>query len=90
MATSTQPSATVSSKYVEGTTVYDLHGKKIGKISHLVIQKSSGRVLWVVVNVSDFVGIGHSHRQVPWSGLHYDTHLNGYRIDPSASETHLR
>src|ERR1051325_5038792 len=30
MATPTKPSATISSEDVEGTAVYDLHGKKIG------------------------------------------------------------
>ena len=71
---------------MEGTAVYDLDGKKIGKIRHLVVEKSSGRVLWVVINVTGFLGLGHSHRQAPWSSLHYDTHLSAYRADAAALE----
>jgi len=35
----------VSSEDVEGVTVYDAAGRKIGEVDHLVIEKTSGKVL---------------------------------------------
>jgi hypothetical protein len=71
----------VSSEGVEGATVYDGVGRKIGKIDHLVIEKITGKVLYAVVNVMGFLGLGHCHREIPWAALHYDTRLNGFRTD---------
>src|SRR5262245_51577958 len=44
----------VSSAAVEGVTVYDGVGRKIGQVDHLIIEKTT-KVLGVVVNVSGFV-----------------------------------
>ena len=44
----------VSSEDVEGVTVYDAVGKKIGDVDHLIIEKTTGKVLGVVVNVKRF------------------------------------
>jgi sporulation protein YlmC with PRC-barrel domain len=64
-----------------GVAVYDGVGRKIGQVDHLVIEKTTGKVLGVVVNVSGFVGLCHSHREIPWSELHYDPELKGLRAD---------
>jgi len=71
----------VSSAAVEGVTVYDEVGRKIGQVDHLIIEKTTGKVLGVVVNVSGFAGLGHSHCEIPWSALHYDPVLKGFRAD---------
>ena len=71
----------VSSAAVEGVYVYDGVGRKIGQVDHLVIEKTTGKVLGVVVNVSGFVELGHSRREIPWSALHYDAELKGFRAD---------
>ena len=34
----------ISSEDVEGTNVYDLKGKKVGEVDHLMIDKVSSRV----------------------------------------------
>ena len=68
----------ISSEDVEGTNVYDLSGKKIGEIDHLMIDKVSGRVTYAVMSFGGFVGLGHSHYPIPWGALKYDTNLNGY------------
>ena len=81
MASSRAHARNVSTEDVEGAIVFDGVGKKIGKIDHLVIEKMTGRVLYAVVNVMGFLGLGHSHRQILWAALHYDTRLNGFRAD---------
>ena len=68
----------ISSEDVEGTNVYDLSGKKIGEIDHLIIDKLSGRVTYAVMSFGGFIGLGHSHYPIPWAALKYDTKLNGY------------
>ena len=70
--------ALISSEDVEGTNVYDMKGKSIGEIDHLMIDKVSGRVTYAVMSFGGFLGLGHSHYPVPWGALKYDTKLNGY------------
>ena len=78
----------ISSEDVEGTDVYDLKGKKIGEIDHLMIDKLSGRVTYAVMSFGGFIGLGHSHYPIPWGALKYDTKLNGYVT--GITEKHLK
>lgn len=68
--------------------VYDLQGNKVGRIDHLMIDKASGQVTCAVMTVIGFFGIGHSHREVPWTALSYSTKLHGFQVTmpPDASE----
>jgi uncharacterized protein YrrD len=54
METSRPHARNVSSGDVEGATVYDGLGKKIGKIDHLIIAKTTGKVLSAIANVMGF------------------------------------
>ena len=80
MASKMTSSPIVSTEDVEGTPVYDLHGRKVGKVDHLKIEKASGRVVFAVINLAGFFGIGHSHREVPWNALIYSKKLHGYQL----------
>ena len=77
-ATAHPDHALISSQDVQGTNVYDLAATKIGGIDHLMIEKTSGRVTYAVMNFGGFLGLGHSHYPVPWGALKYDTRLGGY------------
>jgi hypothetical protein len=66
---------------VEGTGVYDATGKRIGTIQQLLIEKVSGRVLYVDMTFGGFLGLGAHHHTIPWEKLTYDTGLGGYRTD---------
>jgi sporulation protein YlmC with PRC-barrel domain len=70
----------ISSEDVEGTNIHDAHGKKVGKVDHLMIERASGRVAYVVASGAGFLGLGHSHFKVPWDTLKYSTRLNGFEI----------
>ena len=78
----------ISSEDVEGTDVYDLKGKKIGEVDHLMIDKLSGRVTYAVMSFGGFLGLGHSHYPLPWGALKYDPRCNGF--ETGVSETQLR
>jgi sporulation protein YlmC with PRC-barrel domain len=71
----------IESSRVEGTPVYDPYGKRIGTIHHLIIEKVSGRVVYVVMTFGGFLGIKTHAHTIPWEKLTYDTRLGGYRTD---------
>ena len=71
----------IESDRVEGTAVFDPQGVQIGTIRRLLIEKVSGRVLYVDVTFGGFLGIGVHHHTIPWDKLSYDKELEGYRTD---------
>jgi sporulation protein YlmC with PRC-barrel domain len=76
----------IESSRVEGTAVYDPAGKRIGTIQQLLIEKVSGRVLYVDMTFGGFLGLGTHHYTIPWEKLAYDTRLGGYRTDITAEQ----
>jgi hypothetical protein len=73
-------SSLIASDRVDGTAVYDAEGKRIGKVEHLVIDKSGGRVIYAVLSFGGFLGIGANHYPIPWQMLDFDEKLDGYRV----------
>lgn len=78
----------ISSERVEGTSVFDRKGEKVGKIDHLMINKKTGHVIYAVMSFGGFLGLGHNHYPLPWSALTYDPTIEGYRTE--VSEKQLR
>ncbi|SED17428.1 PRC-barrel domain-containing protein [Bradyrhizobium erythrophlei] len=74
-------SSLIASDRVQGTAVYDAHGKRIGKLERLVIDRASGRVVYAVLSFGGFLGIGADHYPIPWPMLDYDEKLGGYLVD---------
>lgn len=68
----------ISSDDVEGTKVYDVEGNAIGSIDRLMIDQTSGRVVYALVNFGGVLTAGHNHYPLPWSALRYDTEANSY------------
>ena len=79
----TRPSSksVIESDRVEGTAVYDPHDNHIGTIKRLIIEKVSGRVLYVDITFGGFLGLGTHHHTIPWEKLAYEPSLGGYRTD---------
>jgi sporulation protein YlmC with PRC-barrel domain len=73
-------SSLIASDRVTGTAVYDAQGKRIGRVEHLVIDKSGGRVIYAVLSFGGFLGIGANHYPIPWQMLDFDEKLDGYRV----------
>ena len=71
----------IESDRVAGTPVLDSSGNQIGTIKRLLIEKVSGRVLYVDVTFGGFLGIGVHHLTIPWNNLSYDREYSGYRTD---------
>jgi hypothetical protein len=75
------PHLIIESDRVEGTAVFDSKYEQIGTIKRLLIEKVSGRVLYVDATFGGFLGIGSHHVTIPWEKLTYDKELEGYRTD---------
>jgi len=71
----------IASDRVEGTTVYNRQGDKLGHISNFMVDKVSGHVRYAVLSFGGFLGIGNDHYPLPWSMLAYDTHKGGYVVE---------
>ena len=82
MATEARETADlIGSDKVEGTTVYDAKGEKMGSIARVMIEKRSGQVAYAVLSFGGFLGIGSDYYPIPWASLNYDTSLGGYRTN---------
>ena len=68
----------ISSEDVKGTRVYATDGTPVGDVGHLLIDKVSDRVAYVIVHFGGFLGLGHSYFPVPWPAPKYDVKLAGY------------
>lgn len=71
----------IASDRVEGTTVYNRQGEKLGRISNFMVDKQSGQVRYAVLSFGGFMGIGNDHYPLPWSMLDYDTQKGGYVVE---------
>lgn len=80
--------ALISSAKIQGGNVYRLNGEKIGRIEHMMIDKVSGRIAYVVVSAGGFMGQGHDYYPLPWCLFTYNDRLGGYEFD--VSDEHLK
>jgi len=70
----------ISSDRVEGTSVYNAAGDKLGSIDDLMIDKVSGQVRYAVMEFGGFLGMGTDRYPIPWDMLKYDTRQEGYVV----------
>jgi sporulation protein YlmC with PRC-barrel domain len=70
----------ISSEKVEGTTVYNPMGDKLGSIDDLMIDKVSGQVQYAVLKFGGFMGVGSDRYPIPWRALKYSTDKDGYIV----------
>jgi sporulation protein YlmC with PRC-barrel domain len=71
----------IASDRVEGTTVYNRAGEKLGRISNFMVDKRSGQVRYAALSFGGFLGMGNEHYPLPWSMLDYDVDKGGYVVD---------
>lgn len=70
----------IASDKVEGTSVFDCKGDKIGTTRKVMIGKMDGQVRYVVMGCGGLFGMGEDDFPLPWDGLTYDTKLDGYKL----------
>ncbi len=77
---STSTHDVISSDRVEGTSVYNTAGDKLGSIDDLMIDKRSGQVRYAALEFGGFLGMGTDRYPLPWSMLKYDVEKGGYVV----------
>jgi sporulation protein YlmC with PRC-barrel domain len=70
----------IASDKVEGTRVYNTQGERLGSIRNFMVNKTSGRVEYAVLEFGGVLGIGSEFYPLPWDLLTYDEKLGGYAI----------
>lgn len=86
MDTDTTTGPTIAASKVEGTTVYNPNGDKLGSIDDLSIDKVSGRVRYATLEFGGFLGIGTDRYPMPWDMLRYDLRHDGYVVNLTKSQ----
>ncbi|UAK23340.1 PRC-barrel domain-containing protein [Sphingomonas nostoxanthinifaciens] len=71
----------IASNKVEGTTVYDRDGEKLGTIHNFMVDKRTGQVDYAVLSFGGLFGLGSDYYPLPWDMLDYDEALGGYVVD---------
>lgn len=71
----------IASDKVEGTTVYDMRGTKLGTIHNFMVNKQSGQVAYAVLSFGGFLGMGSNYHPLPWNQLTYQPAMGGYVVD---------
>jgi len=70
----------ISSNKVEGASVYNGAGEKLGSIDDLMIDQHSGQVKYAVLEFGGFLGMGTDRYPIPWTMLKFDSKQNGYVV----------
>ena len=71
----------ISSRRVEGTSVYNRTGESLGTVDHVMIDKLTGQVAYAVMSFGGFLGIGEKYHPLPWGVLDYEVSKGGYVVD---------
>jgi PRC-barrel domain len=78
----------IASDKVEGTSVRNSAGDKVGTIERVMIDKRSGKVAYAVMSFGGFLGIGADYVALPWHVLRYNENLDAYEVN--ITENQLR
>jgi len=78
---STSPHSLIAADRVQGTSVYNPIGEKLGTVEDVMIDKVSGKAVYAIMSFGGFLGVGERHHPLPWQTLNYDTKLEGYVVN---------
>jgi hypothetical protein len=73
----------IASDKVEGTSVYNRKGEKLGSIYNFMVDKMSGKVEYAVLQFGGMLGLGSDYYPLPWDVLTYDEDQGGYVVELS-------
>jgi hypothetical protein len=71
----------IGSNKVEGTSVYNPGGDKLGSIYNFMVDKRTGQVEYAVLEFGGMLGIGSDYYPLPWDVLDYDEDKGGYVVE---------
>jgi sporulation protein YlmC with PRC-barrel domain len=71
----------IAASKVNGTTVYDMAGEKLGSVYDVMLDKVSGQADYAILSFGGFLGIGDKYHPLPWRELAYVTRVGGYVVN---------
>ena len=80
MPTASGHTTAILASKVQGTSVYNKAGEKIGHVEDVVLDKLSNQIMFAVLGFGGFLGAGEKYYPVPWATLDYDPEEGGYVI----------
>ena len=78
--------ALIEADRVEGTTVYNTAGDKLGHVDSVMLDKRTGNVAFAVMSFGGFLGMGERYHPLPWQSLNYDEDKDGYVVGLSKEQ----
>lgn len=76
----------IDSDAVGGAAVYTPDGKHIGTIDRFIIERQSGRIMYVVISFGGFLDLAQERFTIPWVKLSYDDGRAGFSTDITEGE----
>ena len=70
----------IAADKVEGVSVYNPNGDKLGTVENIFIDKVSGQAEFATMAFGGLLGMGEKHYPLPWSVLTYDTDKDGFVV----------
>lgn len=64
-----------------GDEVLNRGGEKLGKINDIMVELSSGKIEYVVIELGGFLGMGEKYFAVPFALLKVDAKIEGFILD---------
>ncbi len=86
MATPSGHTEAIAASKVCGSDVFNVEGKKIGKVEDVVLAKMSDQIKFAIVGFGGFLGIGEKYHAVPWKSLDYRKSEGGYVVPYSKEQ----
>jgi sporulation protein YlmC with PRC-barrel domain len=80
MPTASGHTTAIRARKVLGTPVKNTSGDKIGEVEDVVLDKTSDRIMFAIVGLGGFLGIGEKYHPLPWAALHYDENEDAYVV----------
>ena len=77
----TTRSSLIEASKVQGTSVFNPHGERLGVIDDVMIDKRSGQAAYAIMSFGGFLGMGGDYYPIPWTKLRYDVNISGYVVD---------
>jgi hypothetical protein len=75
------PHAFITSSRVVGAPVFNLAGDRIGHVYDLSVEKETGQVMYGILSIGGFLGVGERFHPLPWSILTYDPDKSGFVVN---------
>jgi len=75
----------IAASKVNGTTVCNRSGEKLGSVYDVMLDKHTGTAEYAIMSFGGFLGIGDSYHPLPWQSLTYSERDGGYVVDVDRS-----